>query len=137
MHTQKRLVTTGIIALIIGAGIGYAGAGMLTRPATPQFTRGNLGGGAGMMRGSVNNGGFLSGTIVREDSSSLTLNTRDGSSHIVFVTPDTNISKSVQGVLSDIPVGATVIVSGTTNSDGSVSANLIQLRPTPSPTATP
>ncbi len=136
MHTQKKLVTIGVIALIIGAGIGYAGAGMLNRPAAPQFTRGNFAAG-GMMRGGGANGGFLSGTVVSKNATTMTLNTRDGSSHVVFITPDTTVSKSVDGTMSDVPVGGTVIVSGTTNSDGSVSANLIQLRPTPSPTGAP
>ena len=131
MHKNKTVIGTGAIALIIGIGIGYAGAGMFVHPAAPQFTRGNFNG--GMMRG----GGFLSGTIVKEDQNTMTLNTRDGSSHVVFITPDTNVSKSVGGTIADVSVGSTVIVSGTTNSDGSVSASLIQLRPVPSPSATP
>ncbi|HUY05154.1 MAG TPA: hypothetical protein VMV62_00305 [Candidatus Paceibacterota bacterium] len=138
MHTQKKLVTTGVIALVIGAGVGYAGAGMLNRPAAAPFARGNwnAGGAGSMMRGGAGSG-FLTGTVVSKDATGMTLNTRDGSSHVVFVTPDTNVSKSVGGTIADVSVGATVIVSGTTNSDGSVSANLIQLRPAPSPTAAP
>ena len=72
---------------------------------------------------------MLAGTVVSTNSGGLTLNTRDGSSHVVLVTPDTTISKSVQGTLSDVTKGSNVIVSGTTNSDGSVSASDIQLRP--------
>ena len=135
MHKNKTVIGTGAIALIIGIGIGYAGAGMLAHPAAPQFTRGNFNG--GMMRAGGNGGGSLSGTIVKEDQNTMTLNTRDGSSHVVFITPDTNVSKSVGGTIADVSVGSTVIISGTTNSDGSVSASLIQLRPVPSPSATP
>lgn len=139
MHKNKTVIGTGVITLIIGIGIGYAGAGALARSTAPQFARGNFTAGSpgGAMRGgSANGGGFLSGTIVKEGQNTMTLNTRDGSSHVVFITPDTNVSKSVDGTIADVSVGSTVIISGTINSDGSVSANLIQMRPTPSPSAT-
>ncbi|MCX6790357.1 MAG: DUF5666 domain-containing protein, partial [Candidatus Kaiserbacteria bacterium] len=107
---------------------------MLARPAVSQIqnARGTFSGtyGGGMMRGASTNGGLLSGTIEAKDATSLTLNTRDGSSHVVLITPATNVSKSVSGATSDITVGSTVTVSGTANSDGSVSATLVQLRPT-------
>ena len=133
MH--KNIVITGVVALIIGAGIGYAGAGMFSHPTTPgqQFTRGT---GNGMMGGTRSmGGGFLTGTVSSKDAGSITLNTRDGSSHVVLITPNTTVSKSVNGALTDVTTGTTIIVSGTTNSDGSVSASLIQLRPSTSPQA--
>ena len=128
---NKKNVSFVVVALLLGYGIGY-----LTHPtaAQPQNMRGSFtGAGAnGGMRGAAGNG-FLSGTIASKDSGSITLNTRDGSSHVVLVTPNTSVSKSVSGTLSDVVVGTTVIISGTTNSDGSVSASLIQLRPAMSP----
>ncbi len=103
------------------------------RPANQtQNVRGNFSGAGGavfMRGGGAGNGGFLSGTVAAKDSESITLDTRDGSSHVVLVTPMTSVLKSVSGSMSDVSVGSTVIVSGTTNSDGSISANLIQLRP--------
>jgi len=132
MH--KNTVSIAIIALIVGVGIGYAGASMFARPAATlsQDTRGGFNGRVGgMMRGA---GGLLSGTVAKKDTGSITLNTKDGNSRVIFITPDTSVSKSVSGTLDDVSVGATIIASGTTNSDGSVSASLIQLRPaTPAP----
>lgn len=121
---NKTALGTGIIALIIGFGAGY-----LLHPAPAAAVRGPNVRTAGAFGGSRNGAGFLAGTVVSKDAGSLTLNTRDGSSHVVLITPDTTVSKSVQGALTDVTAGATVLVSGTTNSDGSVSANLIQLRP--------
>ncbi len=133
MH--KKIIITAGIALAVGFGAGY---GMHSTPARAQDSQNGYAGGSGkIMRGNGNGGGFLSGTVVNKDAGSVTLNTRDGSSHVVFITPDTTISKSVNGTMSDVSVGTTIIVSGTTNSDGSVSANLIQLRPALSPAATP
>ena len=132
MH--KKMMGVGAIGLIVGGVLGYGGATMLARPtaglaqgARGGFAAGNCGG--GMMRGGGANGGLLSGTVEAKSATSLTLNTRDGSSHVVLITPATSVSKSVNGTLGDVSVGTTVIVSGTTNSDGSVSATLLQLRP--------
>jgi hypothetical protein len=139
---KNKLVLTGVVALIVGLGIGYFGATTFTAaPAktVSGFTRGAGGGFAGA-RGGTTGGGFLTGTVASVGSGSITLNTNDGSSHVVLVTPQTSISKSVEGSLTDIVVGSTVIVSGTTNSDGSVSAALVQIRPAgslPVPTSTP
>jgi hypothetical protein len=131
MHHHQEAIITGVVTLIIGVGIGYAGAGVFNHPAAQpsSFARGAINGG-GMMRGGFGgNGSILSGTVASEDSGSITLNTRDGSSHVVLLTPATTVSKSVEGTLTDIATGASVIISGTQNSDGSVSATNIQLRP--------
>lgn len=126
---SKHLVVTGVVALIVGFGVGYliphstaattASGGFAGRSGT--FTRGGA---------SANGGnGFLSGTVAKKDSGSITVNMRDGTSRVVLLTPATTVSKSVTGTLQDVGVGSNVIVNGTTNSDGSVSATLIQVRP--------
>lgn len=126
---NNKIISIGVIALIIGAGLGYEGAIAFAHPAAASQTV-RSGGFAGGTRAGGASGGFLTGTVAAKDSGSITLNTRDGSSHVVLVTPNTTVSKSVNGALTDVATGSTIIVSGTTNSDGSVSASLIQLRPT-------
>ncbi len=118
---------TGVVALIIGVSLGYFGGNAL-HPAAATPTRGNF---SGMMGGAGRAGGngLLSGTVAAKDSDSITIDTKDGSSHIVLLTPNTTFQKSVSGTESDVATGSTIIVSGTTNSDGSVSATSIQLRP--------
>lgn len=134
---NKTIVLTAVIALVVGLGIGYEGAGLLHPAAATQTARGNFTGTSSFARtgglGSTAGAGLLSGTVATKDSGSITLDTRDGSSHVILVTPDTTISKSVSGTEDDVSVGSTVIVSGTTNSDGSVSASSIQLRPAAPP----
>jgi hypothetical protein len=47
----------------------------------------------------------------------------------------TTFSKSAQGTIADVAVGSQLFVGGTTNTDGSVTATTIQLRPAmPAPT---
>lgn len=126
---NKNSIITAVIALVIGFGAGYF---IHASPTQTPNTRGNFAGanfsGA---RGGGAGGGFLTGTVAAASSGSITLNTKDGSSHVVLITPATSISKSVSGAVADVSVGSTIIVSGTTNSNGSVSASLIQLRPAP------
>lgn len=127
---NKNNVGIAIVSLVVGVGIGYLGGNTL-RPATPaQNVQGGFAGTrGGGMRGGDRGGGFLSGTVAAKDAASITINTRDGNSRVVLVTPATSVSKSVGGAISDVSVGSSVTVSGTTNSDGSISASLIQLRP--------
>lgn len=134
MSIYKKFISTALIALVIGIGLGYAGA-IALRPITQvqQTSSKNL---TGVNRGSVSfdthggrSSGFLSGVVSTKDSESVTVNTSDGNSHVILITPETNISKDVSGSMNDISVGSVVIVSGTTNGDGSVSAKFIQLRP--------
>ncbi len=130
---NKNTIVTTVIALVIGFGAGYV---MHASPApTPNAGGFARNGGTGGMRGGA--GGFLSGTVASKDANSITINTRDGSSHVVLISPSTTVSKSVSGSESDISIGSNIIVSGTTNSGGSVSATLIQLRPATATTQTP
>ncbi len=122
---------TAVVALVVGVGIGYAGANTL-HTSVQQTAPGSLVSGAsgGIFNGTRGGTGRpLSGVIAAKDSGSITVNTNDGSSHVVLITPTTDISKSVSGSMSDISIGSVVIVSGTTNSDGSISAKRIQIRP--------
>ncbi len=120
MH--KKTLVAAAIALVAGLGGGYYASHGAAAPQGPALR------GAFARGGAAGAGGFLAGTVAKEDSESITVDTRDGSSRIVLITPDTSVSKSVNGTMSDVAVGANVIVSGSTNSDGSVSASLIQLR---------
>ena len=136
---QKNTIITGVVALIIGLGVGYFGstAFVAKTPARSTFARGSFTASSTAFArgGNQASGGLLTGTVASKDSGSITLDTRDGSSHVVLITPDTTVQKTVAGALTDVAVGATVLVTGTTNSDGSVSAASIELRPA-SPSAT-
>jgi hypothetical protein len=128
---MNKQIITGVVALIIGVGIGYLGAGMLAPAAkTGAGAYAARTGTAGTFaRSGAAGAGLLSGTVAAEDSSSITLDTKDGSSHVVLVSPSTTVQKSTSGTMSDVTTGSTVVVMGTTNADGSVSATSIQLRP--------
>jgi hypothetical protein len=72
-------------------------------------------------------GGFVSGSIIAQDSNSITVKLADGSTKIVLYSASTTINVAQQGSASDLAVGKDVTITGTANSDGSVTATRIQM----------
>ncbi|MFA5022758.1 MAG: DUF5666 domain-containing protein [Candidatus Paceibacterota bacterium] len=82
------------------------------------FARRNGGGGGGLIRGE----------IVKKDAQSLTIALPNSGSQIIWYATSTEIQKTTKGIADDLVVGQTVMINGTTNSDGSLTAQSIQLR---------
>ncbi len=85
-----------------------------------QFQGGGMG-----MRGQ--GAGFTSGKIIAKDANSITVSLRDGGSKIIFFSPTTSISKSVEGTSTDLTTDTNVLVSGPSNTDGSINAQSIRI----------
>lgn len=84
-------------------------------------------------------GGAVFGTILSADSSSITVRLgapgasstaqAETGTKLVLVNASTEVAKTTSGSHADLTVGASVVVNGTANSDGSVTAQTIQIRP--------
>jgi len=124
-----------ILLLVIGLGAGFFGGmkyqqsqvanssqGQAYRARTGAFPR-SSGQGNQVGRGAV------VGQILSQDSNSITVKLTDGSSKIVLLSSSTAVSKTDAGSKSDLKTGVNVAVFGTTNSDGSVTAQSVQLNP--------
>jgi len=93
----------------------------LSQEQRQQLLQGRTGGRTGA--------NFLNGEVISKDEKSLTLKMQDGGSKIVFFSDSTKISKTTEGSINDVEVGKTLSVGGKQNSDGSFTAETIQLSP--------
>ena len=117
-----------VIAIVaLGGGFFWGKAsGAATRAAAfagaySSSTRRTAGGAAG--------GGFVTGQIAVIGSSSITLQLANGNSEVVFYSTSTPVSEPTMVLVNTLKVGTTVMVAGTSNSDGSLTAQTIQVRP--------
>lgn len=132
---NKNLIITILLVVFVGGGGFFAGM-KYQQSQRGQFANGQFGG-RGMMGGanvSGNNGnrmGFrpVNGAIISSDDKSITVKLTDGSSKIVLLSATTVINKANVATKEDLKTGEKVAVFGQTNSDGSVTAQNIQLNP--------
>ena len=128
------MIGSGALLLVLtfygGVSYGKSSSGIKI-PGEGQFFNRDLGGqipNGGMMRGGQV-GGFTGGEVTSVDGNGFTVKLRDGSSKIVFLSGATEILKFATGTVTDIQVGEQATVSGSANSDGSITAKSVQLRP--------
>ncbi|MDB5238085.1 MAG: hypothetical protein JWM46_355 [Candidatus Kaiserbacteria bacterium] len=148
---KNNIVVSSVVIAVVFAGIGFFSGTKYQAGQTPargMFAAGagaggtTFAGGAGTRagRGGVTGGaGAVFGTIISKDANGITVqlggpnatstNGTATGSKIILVNDSTQISKMAAGSLSDLTIGEGVTASGTTNSDGSVTATMIQIRP--------
>ncbi|HEX7651252.1 MAG TPA: hypothetical protein VF439_00850 [Candidatus Paceibacterota bacterium] len=111
---------------------GYAAGGMMMggQGGAQQGLAARTGGLSGARTGGAGAmGGLVSGSIVSKDATSVTVSLTGGGSEIVYLSPSTTVMKSDAGSADDLAAGQNVVITGAKNSDGSVSASSIQIRP--------
>lgn len=135
MKNNLIIVILGVV--IIGAGTFFGGMKYQQhkQPAVGQFGPGSRQGNGNQTPSNGNNNanrtGFrpVAGEIISNDDKSITVKLQDGSSKIVLVNDKTTINKADEATKEDLKVGEKVSVFGSTNADGSVTAQNIQLNP--------
>ncbi len=137
--SKNHLLITALACVAVG-GASFYGGMLYGKAGSPQGGdrggRGQFAGGPGGRQGGFArgaNGGFVGGTVISKDDKSLTVEQRNNGSKIVFFTDKTQTMRSVTGTLDDVAVGATIMVQGSANPDGSVTAESIQIRPSMPP----
>ena len=120
-----------IIVAVIIVGIAFYGGmvyGKNIIPSRGQFNGGQFSANTNGPRGGVN-GGFTVGEIISKDATSVTIKMQDGSTKIALIATSTQVMKSSSGTLSDLTIGTNITITGTSNSDGSITSQSIQIRP--------
>lgn len=130
---NSKKIGLGIVGILVLVGVFYGGM---------VYGKGQNSGPMEKFRTGMPNGidqpgenkkmsglGMVSGEIISKDDKSITIKSMDGGSKIVFFDTNTAVSKMVSGALTDLIVGTQISGTGTTNTDGSVTAKSIQIRP--------
>lgn len=145
---KKLLPIIVVLLLIVGAGTFYGGMKYEQSKSSTQiqdlqnlspeqrqqmFQQARNSGGLQDNRRNVVGGqtgeAFLNGEIISQDDKSITIKLRDGGSKIIFYSDSTEVGKFMSGSPNDLEIGKTITVNGQANSDGSITAQSIQMRP--------
>jgi len=136
---KQHIILPIVLSAVIAGGGGFFAGTKYQQSKRGNFVQMNGGPGGTMMfrngNGAGNGGtrsGFrpVAGAIIKTDDTSITVKLSDGSSKIVLVSEKTTVNKATEGSKSDLTIGTSVAVFGNANSDGSVTAQNIQLNPT-------
>jgi Cu/Ag efflux protein CusF len=130
--SKNIMILVAVVLIIIAAAGGFFGGIMYQKNQTPSFGmmgRGNFAGRLGDQNGQNQNFRPVRGQVLSMDNNSLTVKMSDGSTKLVVLSSSTNFVQSTKAALSDVKTGDTVNVIGTQNSDGSVTAQDVQINP--------
>lgn len=137
--SRKKLTIIWVIVAIAalaggffwGKSVGASSTIATNRTGTGRFAFGSstaaFAGRTGGATGAAG-GGLAVGQVLSIGSDSLTLQLANGNSESVFFSSSTQVIVPQPASISSVQTGTMVMVAGTTNSDGSVTATSIQLR---------
>lgn len=134
---MKKIIFVAVLAVLIGGGAGFwfgsrsamsSGTGSNSLPSNASNGSGFGRGYGNRSNGSGQSGNNISGDILKKDDQSITIQLPQGGSKIIFFSDGTRIAKTISGSANDLTTGTMVMVNGSANSDGSISANNIQIR---------
>jgi len=119
-----------VILVVVVAAAAFWGGVTYEKSKTPSFAGGGAGGRfGGRFGGAGGTSGMMpvSGQIVSTGNSTITVKLPNGSSKIVDLSSQTKINKSTQGSVSDLTSGQQVTAFGSANSDGSITAQAVNV----------
>ncbi|HYK09001.1 MAG TPA: DUF5666 domain-containing protein [Candidatus Eisenbacteria bacterium] len=122
-----------VLLVVLALGGGFF-AGMQYQKQKSPMLAGGTGNGQFFRRFGQNGQNMqavrpVRGEVLSVDDTGMTVKMMDGSSKIVVVSGSTVFVKSSTAAKADVKSGDTVMVIGTQNSDGSVTAQDVQINP--------
>lgn len=130
---SKKIILYVLVGIVIAAG-GFCGGMFYQKNKAPGGFNGNRPQGMGTPPAGIKNqngfkGGGTMGTVYSKDDKSITLKMSNGSTKTIYYSDSTEVTKDTDGSINDLAEGTSVDVSGTSNSDGSVTAKTIRIQP--------
>jgi hypothetical protein len=137
MTYQKSVGTKALTAGGSG-GIDAAQFQNMTPEERQQFFQQNAGNASfrtGGTRGTASTGGMrpgnaglTSGSVVKMDDTSMTVDLGQSGTKLILLSDKTSFTKPTEVQAKDLAVGDNVVVSGQINADGSIMADSVQVR---------
>lgn len=121
---MKNSTITTVIGAVVIAAIAFFGGVQYQKSQRPSFGQQ---GGVFARRFGGQNAQAVRGQIVSADNNSITVKMQDGSTKLIILPANTTITKATTGSKNDLKTGVQVVVFGTSNSDGSVTATMVSL----------
>jgi hypothetical protein len=115
-----------VIVVIVVAGAAFYGGMQYQKSKVSSFAGGQAGYRQRMGQGQSAAFRPVRGDVLSIDSNTMTVKLQDGSSKIVILSGSTTYMKEASATMDDVKVGSAVMVTGTSNSDGSVTAQSVQ-----------
>ena len=128
---MSKKIIWGIVGIVVLVGVFFGGMvyGKSQATSAAKTSGASAYTGARGARGAGGFGGATVGQILSENAQSITIALPSGGSEIIFLDNTTPITKQVDGTMSDLAIGTNVMVTGTPNADGSVTAQSIRITP--------
>lgn len=132
---NNTVIIIAIISLAAGFGGGYFFKNYQVGKTRPNFgsqlpDRQRNGQGLQNVQGSqAGFGGIVMGEIISQDENSITVKIQDGSTKMVILGDSTTYSKTQNIDKGELNTGNQVRVFGSANSDGSITAQNVQINP--------
>ena len=124
---KNQMIIIAFLVSMIMAGAGFFGGIQYQKMQKPTNPTGING--ARRFGNQNANGTSVRGQILASDDKTITIKLSDGSSKIVVVGANTPIMEATSTSKMSLVIGKSVMIIGINNSDGSITANNIQLNP--------
>lgn len=128
MMTASKNMIIAVLLIVLALAGGFF-AGMQYQKSKAVVLMGANGQLRGRFGQNAQNFRPVRGQVLSIDATGLTVKMMDGSSRIIVVSGSTVFMKSDTASKSDVKTGDTVMVVGTQNSDGSVTAQNVSINP--------
>lgn len=127
---NKNIMMMGVVTIVVAGAAFFGGMQYQKTQASTmgrQFvmSAGGTGGNRMMQQGQGMRP--ISGEILSQDDTSITVKMQDGSTKIIILSAKTTINKTTPGTKADLKKGENITTFGSTNADGSVTAQNVAI----------